>query len=57
MPMGSSYELFYDDAKTFVILLLLMFASVIGYYEIKLFKYNLQISCYIFIIASVLEKF
>ena len=35
--MGSSYKLFYDDAKTFIILFLLMFIFVIGYYEIKHF--------------------
>ena len=57
MPMGSSYKLFYDDAKTFVILLLLMFVFFIGYYEIKRFLKNLQIKCCnIFIIACVLEK-
>ena len=58
MPMGSSYKLFYDDAKTFIILFLLMFIFVIGYYEIKHFKKNLQINCCnIFIIACVFEKY
>ena len=58
MPMGSSYVLFYDDAKTFVILFLLIFVFVIGHYEIKLFKKHLQIDCYnIFIIACSLEKY
>ena len=58
MPMHSSYKFFYDDAKTFVILFLLMFVFAIGYYEIKHFLENLQINCCnIFIVACVFEKY
>ena len=52
MPMGSSYKLFYDDAKTFVILFLLMFVFVISYYEIKRFQKTLKSIIVIFWILN-----
>ena len=54
MPLYRFQLLFYD-AKTFVILFLLIFIFVFSYYEIKLFKKNFQIDC--FNVTCILEKY